>query len=544
MYSWNLEKERLEAEAYLTGPRADFVTTYMTVANLQFIIKQSPELLTQHTATALLAVLRGTEHESQKQVFFLYKKAADGLGDMIRQTLERDLARAAKNALIHVLTAHTGKPCRAAAEALGTVPLSVQGPLLPEMPRTETPPVSWRRLLGLCGFGLAAAFSWKGRNLLVTAPDKPHVLVLKMARLGEDPSGLGAEGRWMEFLLGLPEDFFGDGEGSGPAGEFQVPRPVRVSDAHVFRITDFPLPLPPEAAINSNIHAVGFTAPLAYFRYPNEPEGDTPLPAPTFYEIMGRNARLLGRLTARGIIHTAPIPLFHNRVQRERREDRGLYQWPRAGRLDRWLSSCRYPNIGGTGIRDFEHFISFSGPSRQLYEHIGTHVLGLILVAGSYFRNKAPDLTGFDDGGSPVDARHLFDAGLFADTVKSIFMNYYEGFTEKPFAGSLPVDLGAFVSRLIDEMGVDRHMEEILRVAEQTAMTEEAFCHFLKDRGFSDARINAFEKGRADIPILTGPHLGGFNQPISVPELIEFTGATAALCVADRYFQVKFSERG
>jgi hypothetical protein len=228
-------------------------------------------------------------------------------------------------------------------------------------------------------------------------------------------------------------------------------------------------------------------------------------------------------------------------VQRERRPDRGLYEWTRAGRLDRWLSSCRFPNIGKTGIRDFEHFISFSGSSRKLYQHIGSHVLSLVLVAGSYFRNLETGLVGLDSNGQPVDARHLFDAGLFAETVHSIFLNYYKGFTGTDFCGPLPFDLNAFVSRLIDEMGVDRYMEEILRVAEQIAMTDAAFYDFLADRGFSEEQIEKFEKGRADIPILTGPHLGGFNQTISVPELIEFTGATSALCVADRYFRMKFA---
>ena len=74
---------------------------------------------------------------------------------------------------------------------------------------------------------------------------------------------------------------------------------------------------------------------------------------------------------------------------------------------------------------------------------------------------------------NPVDARHLFDARLFTETVRSIFLNYYKGFTGVSFCGPLPVDLDAFVCRLIDEMGVDRHLEEILRVAEQTAMTDD-----------------------------------------------------------------------
>lgn len=45
MYAWNLESERLEAESYLTDRRTDFTTTYMRVANLQFIIAQQPEII-------------------------------------------------------------------------------------------------------------------------------------------------------------------------------------------------------------------------------------------------------------------------------------------------------------------------------------------------------------------------------------------------------------------------------------------------------------------------------------------------------------------
>ena len=544
MYSWNLEKERLDAEAYLTGPRNDFVTTYMTVANLQFIIQKHPDILSQDTAAALMAVLTGTEHAAQKQVFFLYKKAADGLGGIIQATQDQALAETAKNALTHILAAYSDKPCRAAAEALGSVPLTITGPRLPEKPGLTMPRILWGRLLETFGFSADSLFQWKGRNILVAASNHSRVLVLKMARLGEDPAGLADESLWMDFLKDYPADFFDDADLSDSARLFQVPRPIKISGNHVFQIDDFPFA--PSRGISKNPSvidpracAVGFTATMDYFCYPNEPENHRPLPAAAFFNIMGQNAWLLGRLTSLGIVHTAPIPLFHNRVQRERRSDRGLYEWPRAGRLDRWLSSCRFPNIGKTGIRDFEHFISFSGSSRKLYQYIGSHVLSLVLVAGSYFRNLEAGLVGLDNDGQPVDARHLFDAGLFAETVRSIFLNYYKGFTGTDFCGPLPFDLDAFVSRLIDEMGVDRHMEEILRVAEQNAMTDTAFYDFLADRGFSEKQIAKFEKGRADIPILTGPHLGGFNQTISVPELIEFTGATSALCVADRYFLMK-----
>ena len=61
----------------------------------------------------------------------------------------------------------------------------------------------------------------------------------------------------------------------------------------------------------------------------------------------------------------------------------------------------------------------------------------------------------------------------------------------------------------IEEMGVDRHMEEILRKAEQNIMSDQAFVDFLISRGFDKSQIAQMEKGEKDITILTGPHLGG-----------------------------------
>ena len=79
---------------------------------------------------------------------------------------------------------------------------------------------------------------------------------------------------------------------------------------------------------------------------------------------MGRAALLLGWLAGRGIVHEAAIPLFHNRVQRDRREDGGVYDWRLPGRLDRWLASALHPNFGLSGLRDFEHLASLERTSR------------------------------------------------------------------------------------------------------------------------------------------------------------------------------------
>jgi hypothetical protein len=84
-------------------------------------------------------------------------------------------------------------------------------------------------------------------------------------------------------------------------------------------------------------------------------------------------------------------------------------------------------------------------------------------------------------------------------------------------------------------MGVDRHMEEILRPADQNEMTDEEFKSFLKRRGLSAEKINAFRRGAKEIVINSGPHLGEFNHSISLPELIEAVATMSSLCIAGKY---------
>ncbi len=88
---------------------------------------------------------------------------------------------------------------------------------------------------------------------------------------------------------------------------------------------------------------------------------------------------------------------------------------------------------------------------------------------------------------------------------------------------------------MIDEMGTDRHMEEILRVADQQEMTEEAFREFLRDRGWSRDEIQKCRKADKDLSIQSGPHLGGFNQGISLPEITHAVATMSAMCMAGKY---------
>ncbi len=133
---------------------------------------------------------------------------------------------------------------------------------------------------------------------------------------------------------------------------------------------------------------------------------------------MKTNARLLAVLASCGIVHLAPIALFHNRIQSDRRRDQGRYEWFRGGRLD-------------------------------------------------------------------------------------------------------------------------RNMVEVLRVADQKQMSLASFRLFLDRRGYPG---RDWRKGEADIVIHTGPHLGAFNRPISVPDLIEAVGTVSAFCITGRFWRQKFDE--
>jgi len=359
------------------------------------------------------------------------------------------------------------------------------------------------------------------------------ILVFKMAMLGDCPLAMQRESLWMEYLEARCRSFH---------LRFNIPEPVKMDDAFVFRLDDVPSVCMPTKALHPKRYAIGFLANKDYFAYPNESRPEKRLDDNQLQEVMFRNAWILGKLTSMGIVHEALIPLFHNRTQQGRRSDQGVYEWIRAGRLARWLYSCEYPNIALSGVRDFEHLFAFNGKNKHLYRFIGNHFLSLLLVTGSHFRHRDACLLGYDAGGKPVDARGLFEKEVLKKTTEGIFRNYYEGFVGTGYTGKIPFDLDTLSNRMVEEMGVDRHMEELVRVADQQDMTDKEFRRFLANRGVTKMDIEMFERGIEDIVIHSGPHLGAFNSTISIPELIESVGSMAALCISGRFWNERFGD--
>ncbi len=520
----HLEKERIISENALTNENYDFTAKYMAVYSLHSLSESNPHIIKPDTISTLEKFLINSEFTHRTQGYFMYKEVTGTLCSIILHS--RDLSEKALDTMKNLLGSTTGHSHRATAEALGALPFSIQGPKIMEKVDMQIPGVTWEHLCDEVGLAIFDRPCFIGRSLVAGLSQKNKLLVIKLARANEPLDSLSNESVWMDYFLAQAHHF--------PV-RFNIPISIKIAGSSVFRLLDIPVAEPRDSNLHKQGYAIGFIADADYFSYPNDTRKEMHLTNEEFKEAVSRNALLLGQLTSLGIVHSAPVPLFHNRVQMVRRRDQGLYEWPRAGRLDRWLESCSYPNMGLTGIRDFEHFISFNGKSRVLYRHIGIHILSLLLLTGSYFRNKDSEMVGLDRHGRPVDARALFDRGFLKEIVYDIFCNYYRGFVSDDFKGNLPIDLDEFVTRMIDEMGVDRYMEEVLRVTDQNLMTDEEFKSFLKRRGFSSEKTKLFQKGGKDIVFQSGPHLGEFNHTISLPELIEAVGTMSSLCIAGRY---------
>ena len=511
-----------QAEGALVDPRFDFIAKYHAIADLRRLAKKHPGVLDRQTIFALKQLLQSSNFGRVRQAYFLFREAASVMTDMATVPGYNGLGANALACLNGLLLKTNGSAHRGVAEALGSLPVGIIGPQLGNGSGSSRPTISWTHLLSSNGLTKTGTPRYIGRSLVVETSGNDQLLVVKLAKKGDTAAGLQKEIHWME-RLNQPDFTAGC--------RFHIPRPLYVQNQRVCRITQLPLVPPATVQRHPDGLAIAFLAHRDYFVYPNDHRVD----GNTAREILGRNAFLLGWMTAKGVIHDAPIPLFHNRTQRMRRDDQGRYQWYRSGRLDQWLDSCAFPNFGLSGLRDFEHLEAFCGNSRNLYRHIGSHFLSLLLVAGSHFRCRDKTKVGLDDSGQPVDARDLFDRQLLKAMIMDVFENYFSGFTGTSASPTLPVDLDRLVPRMVEEMGVDRHMTELLRRVDQTHMTDDAFLDFLRQRGYEKNRLEGLIRGEKDILIPSGPHLGDFNRQISLPELIEAVAAMSAVCIAGRF---------
>jgi hypothetical protein len=531
-----LKRLKTDSEKELIDLTTDFFTKYYAIYHLQTVVQQNPGFIEPETIGTIRKVFEDARFSHQRQALFFFRNAAEILTLVMIHSHDRRLADLAFSTLKDILAATNGPGHQATVEAMSSLPLSISGPDIRDVKDNDVddvPRVTWPQILDAAGVKTSVPPVCRGRSLVVAADGNAYLLVVKLARADNSSTDLLHESLWMEHLRGGRYSF---------AGRFNIPEPVKIKSSYIFSLAGLPVKLSKKLNLHPKGYAIGFIADRDYFAYPNDSGCANRLDHSEFTEVMLRNARLLGKLSSFGIVHGAPIALFHNRIQIGRRRDGGQYEWIRGGRLDRWLASCSYPNLGPTGIRDFEHLVTVNGQNRHFYRYIGNHILSLLLIAGSYFRNRVPEMVGLDPEERPVDARHLFDEHALKEIIRGILSSYYQGFTGLKFSDDLPFDPDQLAGRMIEEMGVDRHMEEVIRVVDQNEMTEAEFRSLLKDGSLSEDVIATIPKGAGDVVVRSGPHLGGFNRPISLPEIIEAVGSMSALSIAGKYRAEAFGE--
>ncbi|MEA2060577.1 MAG: SidJ-related pseudokinase [Thermodesulfobacteriota bacterium] len=511
---------KTDTETRLINRKLDFTASYLSVKTIRADIEKAPESATELTIDALASILTSTRFDSEKQALFLYREACKAMVSLVR--LNRNpLSHQIIPTLQTMLVKSSKNRHRAIAETLGTLPLN--SPSFPCEPEPETcfTLTSFETLAKKLKIRNIRRMKWFGRSLAGETLEN-RTGVIKFVKQKASPFALTLETGWMDFLSAAFQD---------KEVEFDIPVPLRSDTSSLFKLKEMPEKLGLNPTHQGDIFVIAFTADKNYFKYPNEKA--SALSKKELVKIMNLNAWLLGRCTSLGVVHTSPIPLFHNRVQQNRRHDLGVYRWEQGGRLDRWLESSRYPNFAASGLRDFEHFELLKTHKKRGH-YLGSHILSLVLVAGSYFRNLSPELRGKNQIGQPVNATALFDKALFTQIIDTTVKAYFKGFTGG-HTGQLPEISSAFMDALIEKMGIDDHMEEVLRINDQNNMDQETFENFLMERGFNRETIAVLKKGKKEITINTGPHLGGFNQKISVPQLTDFLFTCSALCISEKY---------
>ena len=505
-----------------------FSNLYMQVERLSRSLEQSPHIADWDSIAFFSGVLRDKSHSGQKCAYFLYRQAAMGLKSIISRSENPELVEASCLTLRSFSLENLDQGCFATSQALGTLPLDLKGPEVPEVSYRMQEPVSWNQVLDWAGT-VPEQGDWLGRSLVLRDRDSENLLVLKLARENDRMQDLAKEAAWMQYL----QEHFLD-----PAVRFDLPQPVPVQGNAVFSLDTATLPFSCNFTPHPQGAALAYLVHSDYFVYPNHPDTVQHCSQQELLEILSRNSYLLGRLCSQGILHTAPIPLLHNRVQEYRRNDSGAYIWTRAGRLDKWYHSCMFPNLALSGLRDFEHMQSHGGNAQELFRVMGEHFLSLLLVAGSCFRSLQPERMGLDANDSPVDARDLFDPDLLEQMILEIFNNYYQGFVRSRNPEEPPLqNVRTLVDRMIQEMGVDRNMAEVLRIEDQLSMSDREFFAFLTSRGVEQDTAQRHSRGVREISLDTGPHLGGFNQRFSLPELIDFVAGATSACVLGKFLQ-------
>lgn len=196
----DFERERATLENVLKAKDLDFTAAFLAVRDLGELILTHPETVGSETIHALEGVVKNSGFSRQTQCFFLYKEAAGALTSIIVHTISESLAKEAICVLKNLLGTAVGDAQRAAAQALGCLPVSVHGPQISEETIDDAPRVKWQEILEEKGVTNCNPPALVGRSLVVSLDKEHRLFVVKLACAEHCLQHMYREAVWMEHL--------------------------------------------------------------------------------------------------------------------------------------------------------------------------------------------------------------------------------------------------------------------------------------------------------------------------------------------------------
>ena len=176
-----MHRDLVASENYLLNSCMDFSATYMAVSMLEHDLSKNASLSSSKTVNALYNVIIKRVHSSQRQSYFLYRKAANTLSFLASACENSGLAAESIKRLKHIVADSVGPSHRAAAEALGSLPLKIKGPFLKERNINKVTSIRWDDLCSKTGLNEDCDMTCIGRSLVFSITDD-LVFVIKLSR--------------------------------------------------------------------------------------------------------------------------------------------------------------------------------------------------------------------------------------------------------------------------------------------------------------------------------------------------------------------------
>jgi hypothetical protein len=200
MSNIDLNKERELAEEKIIGSSFDFTAKYFAVYELQNIADKHPEIIKNTTILMLEELFKNKGFTRQRQGFFLFRETANTLSTLIQRCNDIHVAENTLAAFKRILASVSSHAHRAAAEALGSLPVPVHGPCLPDLNINRICSTSLQEVMEKIAITPGCSPVFLGRSLVIPCNKTNRLLVLKLARASDTPESLAKEILWMDHL--------------------------------------------------------------------------------------------------------------------------------------------------------------------------------------------------------------------------------------------------------------------------------------------------------------------------------------------------------